>query len=256
LGGIGGLNAWWDLPWCVGGDFNTVHYPSERAGTTNISPGMNDFSDFIFHSGLIDLPLEDGSFTWSNSLSKSRLDRFLFSPSLEDHFSRIVQRRLPRTLSDHFPISLSCGFMQRGKSPFRFENMWLTVEGFSDRIKGWWDTYCYSGTPSFVLAKKLKALKVDLRRWNREVFGDINHRKDRLLESIQALDRIEESRSLSPEENSAKLQFMSDFENVLLLDEITWRQKSRATWLREGIRIQGSSIVWPILIVVSTLLVA
>jgi exonuclease III len=87
---LGGLNAWWDLPWCVGGDFNTVHYPSERAGTTNISPGMNDFSDFIFHSGLIDLPLEDGSFTWSNSLSKSRLDRFLFSPSLEDHFSRIV----------------------------------------------------------------------------------------------------------------------------------------------------------------------
>ena len=98
----------------MGGNFNTVHYPSKRAGTTNISPGMSDFSDFIFHSGLIDLPLEDGSFTWSNFLSKSRLDRFLFSPSLEDHFSRIVQRRLPRTLSYHFPISLSCGFMQRG----------------------------------------------------------------------------------------------------------------------------------------------
>ena len=102
----------------MGGDFNTVRYPSERADTTNISLGMRDFSDFIFHSGLIDLQLEDGVYTWSNALSKSQLDRFLFSPSLEDHFSRIVQRRLPRTLSDHFPIFLSCGFMQRGKSPF------------------------------------------------------------------------------------------------------------------------------------------
>ena len=99
--------------------------------------------------------------------------------------------------------------------------MWLTVEGFSDRIKGWWDTYYYSGTSSFVLAKKLQALKVDLRRWNREVFGNINHRKDFLMDSIHVLDIIEESRSLSPEENSTKLQFMSEFENVLLLDEIT-----------------------------------
>uniref|UniRef100_A0A2N9IYP8 Reverse transcriptase domain-containing protein n=1 Tax=Fagus sylvatica TaxID=28930 RepID=A0A2N9IYP8_FAGSY len=94
--------------------------------------------------------------------------------------------------------------------------------------------YAASGTPSFVLAKKLKALKFDLRRWNREVFGNINHRKDVLLESIQALDAIEESRSLSPEENAAKFQSISDFEDVLLLDEITWGQKSRATWLWEG----------------------
>ncbi len=218
----------------MGGDFNTVRYSSKRACTDRITPGMRDFSDFIFLSGLIDLLLEDGHFTWSNSFSKSLLDGFLFSPSLEDHFSSIVQRRLRHTLSDYFPILLSCGFMQRGKSSFRFENMWLIVEGFSNRIKGWWDTYCYSGTPSFVLAKKLKALKFDLRRWNREVFGNINHRKDVLLESIQALDAIEESRSLSPEENAAKFQSISDFEDVLLLDEITWGQKSRATWLWEG----------------------
>ena len=43
---------------------------------------FNSFSDFISEKGLIDLPLEGGTFTWSNSReveSKARLDKFLFS---------------------------------------------------------------------------------------------------------------------------------------------------------------------------------
>ena len=43
---------------------------------------MIDFLDFISEHNLIDLPLEGGTFTWSNSrvvASQSRLDRFLFS---------------------------------------------------------------------------------------------------------------------------------------------------------------------------------
>jgi hypothetical protein len=74
----------------VGGDFNVVRYPSERAGSDQMSPAMRDFSDFIFSLGLLDIPMEGGSMTWSNLISHSRLDRFLFSPSLEDHFTRIV----------------------------------------------------------------------------------------------------------------------------------------------------------------------
>jgi len=41
---------------------------------------MHQFSHFISEHGLIDLPLEVGIFTWSNScevVSRSRLDRFL-----------------------------------------------------------------------------------------------------------------------------------------------------------------------------------
>jgi hypothetical protein len=220
----------------VGGDFNIVRYPSERVGLDKISPDMRDFSDFIFSLGLLDIPMEGGSMTWSNSTSSSRLDRFLFSPSLEDHFSKIVQRRLPRILSDLFLIMLTCGFLQKCQCPFRFENMWLKEAGFSDKVKQWWDSYAFSGSPSFILARKLKALKVDLRKWNAEVFGDVNLRKNTLLTSIQHLDELEEDGHLTLEDKLARDQLKSDFEHVLLLDEITWRQKSRATWLREGDR--------------------
>ncbi len=101
-------------------------------------------------------------------------------------------------------------------------------------MKCWWDSYTFSGSPSFVLVQKLKALKSDIQRWNREDFGDINHKKDELMGSIQELDRVEDFRPLSAEERSLKTQAKSEVEKLLLLEEISWRQKSRVLWLQEG----------------------
>jgi hypothetical protein len=50
--------------------------------------------------------------------------------------------------------------------------MWLKSEGFVDHVKLWWKSYQFQGFPSFVLARKLKALKVDLKKWNKEIFGN------------------------------------------------------------------------------------
>ena len=69
------------MPWCIGGDFNVVRFPSKRLGADS-SSAVIDFLDFSSEHNLIDLPLEGGTFTWSNSrvvASQSRLDRFLFS---------------------------------------------------------------------------------------------------------------------------------------------------------------------------------
>ena len=106
---LAGLISWWNLPWCLGGDFNVIHFPSERLGAGRFTRCMNDFLDFISHHGLMDNPLEGGLFTWSNSTSASRIDRFLLSPALVEYFSHFSQKRLPRVLSDHFPILLESG---------------------------------------------------------------------------------------------------------------------------------------------------
>ena len=77
-----GLNSWWNVPWCVGGDFNVLRFSSERSGSTSFTAAMREFSSFIFEQGLIDIPLQWGFFTSYNSrevVSKARLDRFLFS---------------------------------------------------------------------------------------------------------------------------------------------------------------------------------
>jgi hypothetical protein len=71
-----------------------------------------------------------------------------------------------RLCSDHFPILLDCDGMIKGKRPFKFENMWLKADGFVDRVRAWWLSYNFFGTPNFIMAQKLKVLKVDFKRWN------------------------------------------------------------------------------------------
>ena len=86
---------------------------------------------------LLDLPLQRVVFSWSegrNNQSWARLDRFLVTQSWLDLFRGVVQSRLSRPNSDHFPILLKGGGLSRGPSPFRFENMWLKVDGFKDLL--------------------------------------------------------------------------------------------------------------------------
>ena len=66
---LASLMSWWNLPWCIRGDFNVIRFPSERFGGRRISSAMREFLDFIFERGLMDLPLTRGVSTWSNNQS-------------------------------------------------------------------------------------------------------------------------------------------------------------------------------------------
>ena len=78
--------------------------------------------------------------------------------------------------------------------------MWLKEDGFVDKVQNWWSGYEFFRTPSFVLACKLKALKEDLKKWNRDTFGDIYYRKSCCMRDILDLDVKEGCEGLSPDE--------------------------------------------------------
>jgi hypothetical protein len=233
---LAGLMSLWDMPWCIGGDFNVTLYHSERSGVVTRRRAVAVFADFIEEQGLMNLPLSGGISTWSNSSSWSRLDRFLVSTEWDLRYPDLMQRKLTRVCSDHAPILLGGGIRQGGKRPFKFENMWLKEEGFVEKVRSWWGSFSFWGSPSFVLAKKLKALKGEIKRWSIEEFGNVEVRNKAWAEELKVLDRIEEERGLSEEEKERRRALATDLEVSLLQEEISWRQKSRVRWLKEGDR--------------------
>ena len=112
--------------------------------------------------------------------------------------------------------------------------MWLKFESFVERVKGWWQSYPSHGIPSYVLAQKLKALKGDLKKWNEKCFGNVAVKSHELLAELRVLETLAESRSLSINERIQQERLVAEWEQNSLLEEISWRQKSRELWLKEG----------------------
>ncbi|RVX09019.1 LINE-1 reverse transcriptase-like [Vitis vinifera] len=241
-GELGAIRGIWDDPWCLGGDFNVTLSLEERSNQGRVSGAMRRFAQVVDDLELLDIPLQGGVASWSggrNNQAWARLDRFLVTQDWLDCFSGIIQCRLPRPISDHFPILLKGGGVRKGPSPFRFENMWLKVDGFKELLRGWWQEAGGRGRASFRLASKLKILKEKIKTWNREVFGSLEVNKNLALQQVEFWDRVESDRSLTERETELKTEAKNVFKKWVLLEETHWRQLSRELWLREGDKNTG-----------------
>ena len=67
------------------------------------------------------------------------------------------------------------------------------------------------GSPSFILARKLKALKEDLKKWNKKVFGDLAFRKKCLLSELLGLDARVDLSGPSQEDQTRRIQIKVRF---------------------------------------------
>ena len=66
--------------------------------------------------------------------------------------------------------------------------MWLEVDDFCDLVNSFWNHLNVTGPFSFILAKKLSALKTNLKEWSRDVFGHLEFKMAKLVEKMMSLD--------------------------------------------------------------------
>lgn len=130
------------------------------------------------------------------------------------------------------PSMLLCPVKIWGPKPFRFLNYWLEHEGFIEEVKSAWNENQISGRAAYVVKKKLKRLKERLQKWNKEVYGIVDLKIDKLITEINQLetdcggndpDRLERIKSINEE-----------FWKQLRAKESILCQKSRSKWQREG----------------------
>ena len=69
-----------------------------------------------------------------------------------------------------------------------------------DKVRGWWQSYSFQVTPSFVITSKLQTLKQDLKLWNNKVFGNVGIRKINLLNDLRLMEEKRNSGYLSEED--------------------------------------------------------
>nr|GEZ64709.1 cysteine-rich receptor-like protein kinase [Tanacetum cinerariifolium] len=98
----------------------------------------------------------------------------------------------------------------------------------------WWEEYEIFGWAAFVVKEKLKSLKIDLKKWNHDIFNAENNEMRFLNDHIKVqLQKIE----LNPMDSEAEhllMQLTHSRKEAKRREQLKWRLASRINWLRNG----------------------
>jgi hypothetical protein len=228
-----------DIPdganWLLLGDFNFYRYVESRnlpgANMTDIST----FNEIISYLGLIELPIKGRAYTWSNMQMDPlmvQLDWFFTSHAWSIKFPNTVVHPLAKPTSDHVPCVISVGTMIPKAKVFRFENHWIRLPGFLDKVQSIWDIQC-PGDSAKSLSAKFKLLHKGLRQWSSS-FSVLQSVINNCNEVILLLDGFEEHRSLHVAEWNFRNIVKNKLQHLLLCKQDYWRKRCTARWARLG----------------------
>ncbi|XP_028804443.1 uncharacterized protein LOC114759436 [Neltuma alba] len=113
--------------------------------------------------------------------------------------------------------------------PFRFLAPWVMHEQFSPFVRTTWPQ---QGD----WAENIPKFTKELVRWNRNVFGNINKRKEQVHRRLEDLNRKTTYTGSTIRLEQIRRELWVQLEEVLAQEEVMWLQKSRCNWYQHGDR--------------------
>ena len=114
--------------------------------------------------------------------------------------------------------------------------MWLTDPTFPSLVEDSWQASELIPSTSSSLSRfprRLDVLTKNIRSWNKTHFGNIFHRKNRLIARLRGI-QVALARKPSAYLYSLENQLTQEYNKVLHQEYLYWRLKSRIMWLNFG----------------------
>lgn len=152
------------------GDFNLTR-SSEDKNIANFDHRLADkFNVAISSLALIELPLLDRLYTWSNKHAVptlARLDRVFMNGEFAQLFPNVVLNSRIVATSDHIPLILTTPTSIPKMFRFHFENAWLKHSSFLPSVLPAWSKVFVSSDATGGLVGWIKALWHTAKAWSK-----------------------------------------------------------------------------------------
>lgn len=227
-----------DQPWSLAGDFNLIRWLVDRSSNSSSFALMELFNRFISDMGIMEVPLRNRTYTWSNKRPIpvfSKLDRIFLTPDWSVAYPIITLEALEVIVSDHTPLLLTCKGLEQRKKRFQLELFWFRYTQPKLLVQKLWSPQeMQRGEPLNSFHNKISQLHTELTQWQSEAFGHMEKQLDLYKKMLLTMDQLEERRNLTPQELRLRLQVRESSFELANNIESKWKQRSRCNWISQG----------------------
>ncbi|XP_056688152.1 uncharacterized protein [Spinacia oleracea] len=206
--------------WICMGDFNNVLNLTDRIGSLVRLGEVQPMRACFSNCAIEDFKTADCFYAWTNTQEgshrvMSKIDRVVANQLWLDMFSDVVENFLPEGSFVHCPAIIRTYNHDGSHKPFRFYNMWCNSPQFDEIVQQAWRVDI-TGCAMFRVFQRLKLLKKEFHKLNKEAFSEIHARDTTALG-----DLVETQQQLHQNPMNDDLR-------------VTEREKAKVDWLTTG----------------------